>query len=130
MADEWHYSIGGAKNGPVTAVALKGLADSRMLSPADLVWKEGMSQWVPARAVKGLFPTPTPPAPAAVPPAPHPRPQRTESASADLWHPIQVGVEMARDACPKDLAEQISTIATRVGLLTLYGSGALWTKSI
>ncbi len=98
MADEWHYSIGGAENGPVTAVALKGLADPRMLSPADLVWKEGMPQLVPARAVKGLFPTPKPPAPAAVPPAPQPRPQpqQTESASADLWHPIQVGVEMAR----------------------------------
>jgi len=129
MADEWYYSIGGSKNGPVTAVALKGLADSRTLSPSDLVWKEGMSQWVPARAVKGLFPAsaPPPPAPAAVPSAPNPRPQpqRTESASADLWHPFQMGVEMARDACPKDLAEQISTAATRVGLLTLYGSAVI-----
>jgi hypothetical protein len=127
MADEWHYSIGGAKNGPVTAVALKGLADSGMLSPAALVWKEGMAQWVPARAVKGLFPAAalTPPAAATVPPAPQPGSQRAETASADVWHPIQAGVDMARDACPEDLAEQISSLATKVGLLTLYGSAAI-----
>lgn len=127
MADEWHYSIGGAKNGPVTAGELKGLADSRMLSPADLVWKEGMAQWVPARAVKGLFPAPapTPLASATVPPAPQPRSRRAESPSSDVWHPIQAGVEIAREACPEDLAERISALATKVGLVTLYGSAAI-----
>src|SRR6185312_6521040 len=36
---------------------LKQLALSGQLKPTDLVWQDGMSDWVPANSVKGLFPS-------------------------------------------------------------------------
>lgn len=56
MADEWHYTNDGNQQGPVSASELKEFAASGSLSPSDLVWKEGMSDWKPASSVKGLFP--------------------------------------------------------------------------
>lgn len=66
MAEGWHYSVQGNRHGPVASAELKRLADSGQLSPADLVWKEGLASWVAASSVKGLFagnatPPPLPP---------------------------------------------------------------------
>ena len=75
MATAWFYTTKGQKQGPVNSQQLKELALQRVLSPSDMVWKEGMSEWAPASKIKGLFPqgadTATPPIPftpnAAVP---------------------------------------------------------------
>jgi hypothetical protein len=56
MADEWYYTKQGQQQGPVSAGQLKQLAASGGLMPTDLVWKEGMANWVPARQTRGLFP--------------------------------------------------------------------------
>lgn len=56
MADEWHYSAGGRPPiGPVSAGELRELAAAGRLAPTDLVWKEGLAEWVPASKLKGLF---------------------------------------------------------------------------
>jgi hypothetical protein len=55
MGDQWHYNRGGKQAGPVSAAALKQLACSGQLSPADHVWKEGIPNWVRAETIKGLF---------------------------------------------------------------------------
>ncbi|HVK07987.1 MAG TPA: GYF domain-containing protein [Gemmataceae bacterium] len=55
MSQEWYYSVDGDRQGPVTAADLKKLADAGTLKPADLVWKDGMTDWAPAKSVKGLF---------------------------------------------------------------------------
>lgn len=55
MSQEWYYSSDGKREGPVSAADLKKLADSGKLKEADLVWKEGMADWAPAKSVKGLF---------------------------------------------------------------------------
>ena len=52
---EWYYAKNGVQHGPVSAVELKQLADEGQLTSADLVWREGMEEWIPARKVKGLF---------------------------------------------------------------------------
>lgn len=52
---EWFYAQQNKRFGPVSAAELKALADSGKLRPDDLVWREGMDGWVPARRVKGLF---------------------------------------------------------------------------
>ncbi|GAB6164611.1 hypothetical protein JCM19992_06110 [Thermostilla marina] len=57
---EWYYAKDNERFGPVTSAELKRLAEAAQLGPDDLVWREGMSDWVPARRVKGLFPTGTP----------------------------------------------------------------------
>ncbi len=55
MADQWHYSINGNQTGPVSSSELMQFASSGKLSQTDLVWKDGMHDWVPAGKVKGLF---------------------------------------------------------------------------
>ncbi len=69
MVAIWHYSDGGQRHGPVTAAELKAMADSGRLTPDSLVWKDGMSEWKPAKNVKGLF---------AAKPQPEDRPSKPE----------------------------------------------------
>ncbi|HEY7329479.1 MAG TPA: DUF4339 domain-containing protein [Gemmataceae bacterium] len=65
MAAEWYYAKNKQKVGPVTFEQLKELAGSGELSPADMVWKQGMAKWTQAGQVERLFGTatiaPTPP---------------------------------------------------------------------
>ena len=52
MASEWYYSHAGQRLGPVSTDQLKDLAAAGQLGPDDLVWKDGMENWVPAGKVK------------------------------------------------------------------------------
>jgi len=52
---EWYYATGDKQQGPVSSAELKQLAASGQLVPDDLVWREGMSEWVEASNVRGLF---------------------------------------------------------------------------
>jgi len=68
--NEWLYSKGDDHQaGPVSAGELKRLAQSGELAPDDLVWKEGMDDWLPASRIKGM----TFSAPASKPTAPRPQ---------------------------------------------------------
>jgi len=55
-SDQWHYAQGNTRHGPVSKRKLKKLADQGLLGPDDLVWCEGMKDWVTARKLKGLIP--------------------------------------------------------------------------
>jgi hypothetical protein len=56
MASEWHYTRNGQQAPePVSSSGLRQLASSGQLLPTDLVWQEGMPNWMPASSVKGLF---------------------------------------------------------------------------
>lgn len=63
MANPWYYVKDGRQCGPVSDECLKQLAATSQLQPVDLVWKDGMAQWVPAHRVNGLFKTPEIPLP-------------------------------------------------------------------
>ena len=52
---EWYYAKDNKQLGPVSAAQLKQLANSGALKPGQLVWREGMDEWVAASKVKGLF---------------------------------------------------------------------------
>lgn len=56
MEKIWYYTIDGERRGPVTAAELKELASQGTLKPDDLLWKEGLTEWTPAKKLKGLFP--------------------------------------------------------------------------
>lgn len=68
MSQQWFYTRAGTKYGPVSPAELKQLASRDPLAPTDLVWKEGMPEWVPAVKIKGLCIT----SPAATSPPPLP----------------------------------------------------------
>jgi len=55
MAGEWYYSRNETSIGPVSAHELKNLAAQGALLPTDLIWKDGMKTWVPARKFKELI---------------------------------------------------------------------------
>lgn len=54
MAQEWYYTQGDRKVGPVSAKGLKQAAVDGTLLPTTLVWTEGMKEWKEARSIKGL----------------------------------------------------------------------------
>ncbi len=82
MADSsrplWHVQKGGRQVGPVTPEALRQMADADMISPHDMVWREGLADWVAARKVVGLFAVP-PKAPTPPPPPPPPTAVRSQT---------------------------------------------------
>jgi len=97
VASQWHYLTDDSDEpqGPVSSEQLKKLAAAGKLAPDDMVWKEGMADWVEAAKLKGLFSANKPasdsgpapaksPAPAPPPPrnpAPAPAPPRPSAAA-------------------------------------------------
>ncbi|MEX0677246.1 MAG: DUF4339 domain-containing protein [Pirellulales bacterium] len=87
---QWYYARNDQQFGPVSAVALKQLADSGELSPDDLLWREGMAEWATAINLRGLFtadamantPTAEPSATLAQPAPPPVAPARTQPPAA------------------------------------------------
>ena len=56
MSQEWFYTKDNkSRLGPVSSQELETLAKSGRLLPTDKVCKQGMTQWVVASTVKGLF---------------------------------------------------------------------------
>lgn len=90
MSQQWHVSKAGRQHGPFTSAQLKKLADSGQLAPEDLIWKEGLAEWVAASSVKGLF------SEAAVPRTPPP----IAKASPVATYPPD-DIELNRDS-PRD----------------------------
>jgi hypothetical protein len=56
MGEQWYCNRGSQRFGPFSPAQLKQLARDGKLRPTDLLWKEGMSQAVPAQQAGALFP--------------------------------------------------------------------------
>jgi len=54
-ADVWYYHQLGANHGPVDLDQLQYLVNSGQVLPTDLVWKQGLPEWIAAARVPGLF---------------------------------------------------------------------------
>jgi hypothetical protein len=80
MSEQWFYSKGGQQQGPVSSQQLKQMAATGQLQPTDLVWKEGMEQWVAASSIKGLFVATT----STPPPPPPPMPTQSNKLKPGL----------------------------------------------
>lgn len=59
----WYCNVRGQQVGPVSDEVLQQMSQSGQLQPTDLVWQEGMPQWIAANTIRGLFPTQPPPPP-------------------------------------------------------------------
>jgi hypothetical protein len=55
MAAEWYYTTNKQQMGPVSWAELRELAEVGILKPHDMVWSEGMDEWVKAINQSGLF---------------------------------------------------------------------------
>lgn len=55
MATEWNLSRDGETYGPYTSEELREMAVDGNIVPTDLVWKEGLDDWVEARKLKALW---------------------------------------------------------------------------
>ncbi len=55
MSVEWYYTTNKQQMGPVSWNELRELADTGILDPNDLVWADGMAEWVKASNQQGLF---------------------------------------------------------------------------
>src|SRR3954464_557484 len=68
MADEWFFTSGGQRQGPIPLAALIERRTGGALLAQDLVWTSGMAQWAPASSVPQIgFEQQAEPAPAHVP---------------------------------------------------------------
>ena len=77
MPSKWYMTRDGTtRYGPYEDDQLKELAATGRIAPTDMLWKEGMDQWVSAASMTGL--SVAPPAP-SMPPPPPPAVQSRES---------------------------------------------------
>ena len=51
---QWYYSKAGVQHGPISQSELQAKLASGEVAAADLVWNEGMSDWIPAAQVEEL----------------------------------------------------------------------------
>lgn len=63
----WYYADGGRQVGPVEESALDDLVRQGVVRDDTLVWREGMPNWQPHSAARGIRPAPPMPAVAASP---------------------------------------------------------------
>ena len=55
---EWYRVSNGQKVGPFDTAELKRLAGTGELKPTDMIWRIGLTEWVPASQTQGLFDLP------------------------------------------------------------------------
>ncbi|MDA8968573.1 GYF domain-containing protein [Akkermansiaceae bacterium] len=55
---EWYYGQGGQQEGPIDEATMRSRIASGQVGPADLVWREGMAEWLPLAQVTELAPAP------------------------------------------------------------------------
>jgi DNA-binding beta-propeller fold protein YncE len=55
-APQFYYAQNGQRFGPIALNQMQERVASNQLHPEDLVWRDGMGQWVAAREVRDLFP--------------------------------------------------------------------------
>lgn len=80
---KWHVNRAGVTAGPVDESELRQLVSAGELARTDLVWREGMPNWVAAGTVPELFTGPPPP-----PPPPPPRDEFVAMYHAALKYSI------------------------------------------
>jgi hypothetical protein len=123
--EAYYYSRNGAQGGPVTAQELKTLAESGGLTPSDLVWKEGMPEWVVASRMKGLFPaaaagsaTPPPMRPTSTPPGIPPAGPATPPSNGEglpEFAAMNASRRKPQANAAEDLAKQAKDVALAAG---------------
>ncbi len=127
---EWYYAKDNVQHGPVSAAELRQLAGRGELQPEDLVWREGMDDWIAAKRVKGLFDGDEPPralkappeAPAAeaIPVLERPEAAVRRTAAGPPRHAFDLALDFARGQLTTEFINTTSKIFTFAGHYGLY----------
>jgi uncharacterized RDD family membrane protein YckC len=133
MAEEWYVGSNGQQSGPFTLQQLRQMAASGQLSKTDLIWKEGLANWVPCSSAKGLFPTAADFSPASSPrstPRPTAPPPRGTAPSdggqvvsevSGAVDPLFTGQTATMTATATGTSFQLAEFLPRVGAALLDG---------
>jgi hypothetical protein len=116
MAADWYYRKNGQQLGPLESAELRRLADTGVVTPDDMVWRQGAKQWAKASSVKGLFAepiakaadSPTPNAAAASPPSTSAAPTPSASPTLvddDWWQETSSADEDDRPSLPSPYSD-------------------------
>jgi hypothetical protein len=102
----WFYAKNGSQQGPVATEALKAMLASGEISPSDLIWRDGMSDWTPAGRVAEIASVAASPSMEAAPytsPAPASYSAPTSYAAPSSYSPGQLpppaGLAIASMCC-------------------------------
>jgi hypothetical protein len=106
----WYWAQGEERNGPVTSGAIARLVADGKLGAADLIWKEGMADWIPVSRVpaltKYLQKSPAAPLASAAQVAPAPMEVETEAEPVGQM-PSAVGYYNPSGSMPPRAAETL-----------------------
>jgi hypothetical protein len=99
--DHWHILRNGIAEGPLGFSELQAHARAGLLGRADLVWQDGLPDWVQAGTIKGLFlgPPPGPNRLAVSSPLSH----ESHLGQAELLANRQMLAQLRQDAADGDL---------------------------
>lgn len=80
---QWYYALSGAQQGPVDLATMQQYVASGTIQPSDVVFREGMTDWMPAQSVPELamFIRPQVPGPTTPYPPPGPTPPGGQQAN-------------------------------------------------
>ena len=107
----WHYVQNGRSLGPVPEEQLKALLASGALRPEDLVWHEGMANWIAARSIPELQP----------PVAPIPLQANAYAAPQASLNPPFQPAPMAAGAVSEEAVELLRKTKPWVRLFSVLG---------
>ena len=129
----WYYARNGQRMGPVGLEEMRKLAGERELLGGDLVWREGLADWVAAGSVSELaIPTAS-----AVPPPPPARAAHAPQAAAPYGYAQPAPVRRCAPFDPASRGKRIFLIvASGIAVISLFlplfvissnfGSGVAW----
>jgi len=100
---EWYYGKGGQQEGPFDEVTLRQRIAAGQVSPTDLVWREGMAEWLPLSQVAELSSSSSVVAPSsgAAPASPYASPGANPALAAASYAaaPATSGLAIASLVC-------------------------------
>ena len=134
----WYYGKGNDRFGPIDERELKKHAESGRLLPSDLVWRDGLEEWIEARMVKRLFSDRDPRSenisPPPMPPQPPPYPSQIidRPPTSDSLASMQTPTTTSRRRRPLRVFGQEIKFRRpnrRVGIAVLAAFGCLYVLS-
>src|SRR5688572_29845829 len=103
----WYYSKNGAQLGPIGPAEMESKLKAGEIATTDLVWKEGMADWLPAGKVAELQVVLSPPVHASEPPpvdrpipvSPYTSSPVTHAPGSVAFGPVSQGQAIASMVC-------------------------------